>query len=56
MKFNLKNPLWKTNCWYKAKEGLEKELRERVRLFHEENVKYKLTLSYFALLQEVLGE
>ena len=51
MKFNLKNPLWKTDP-EKAKEGFEEELREKL----QEPITLDGNQEYFGLLEEILGE
>ncbi|MBA7592007.1 hypothetical protein ES708_34178 [subsurface metagenome] len=51
MKYNLKNPLWKTDP-EKAKEGFEKELREKL----QEPITPSNIQSYYGLIEEILGE
>ena len=50
MKFNLKNPLWKTNP-QKAREGFEKELRKKLSTYKD-----IADFEICHVLKEILGE
>lgn len=59
MKFNLKNPLWKTNP-EKAKEGFEKELRKLMTgqnaMMEKIPKKLRHSVTNYVSIKEILGE
>lgn len=58
MKFNLKNPLWKTNP-QAAREGFEKELRESMNILCVDCCSPCVSIGVcdaFNILKEILGK